>query len=673
MNSSKKETRRYLKWLLPTNEDKIDEWELAASFTMSASDKELVLTSHGAHNRLGLALQVCWLRHLGWQLNSFDKTPKQVTEFVAGQLNLQAAALVPYHRLDRTQFREHARRARRHLGWVKCGTKSRQALKAHLQDIALQHSQTAGLRKAGITWLAQKKVCRPSARQFSRLVSGVRKEATDEVITRISRKLSPSLRLELDKFVAMPKPGYPSELQVFLAPPPVASSKRLKTLLDRINRLREIGIEDLDWSNINANRARGLANMARRLRPRDLRTDRSASDRGYAIIACGLSDALMRMNDDAIEMHDQLMLRLRSRANEARDAALLSKRDIILRLIGLLHTILVILLHPKRLLKAIGGAIFRIFRKGFLRTMLAECKTILEPARENGLTYLRAQWPRLRRFGPRFLATMKFEHTAAGAGTFSAIEFLREVDDGQRIFVDPPTGWMPRKMRKTFAQSGAPIDRGIWEILLHERIAHDLRAGDLWVRHSREYLPLSFDLNVPEAEKSRFLKAFPHMVSADAFLTFLREGYVKVMAEAEKVLPKPAADDTEPKLPIVDMTTDEDAPDTKHLRSQLFGQFPRRQLPQVLRQVLAWVDFLEPLRDAMEDDLRTPDLVDRLLFIMVGEGCNIGLDNMATATDRYSYNQLAHIASRCLQPELLKRDRQRDQPTSKDVADTAVG
>ena len=103
------------------------------------------------------------------------------------------------------------------------------------------------------------------------------------------------------------------------------------------------------------------------------------------------------------------------------------------------------------------------------------------------------------------------------------------------------------------------------------------------------------------------------------------------------------------------MTLDPEPPEVGPIRRKLFGLVPLRQLPQVLRQVLRWVNFLEPFRERVEADLRIDDLYDRLLFVLVGEGCNIGLETMAAATNRYSYNQLAHIASRCLHPEVIKK------------------
>ena len=169
----------------------------------------------------------------------------------------------------------------------------------------------------------------------------------------------------------------------------------------------------------------------------------------------------------------------------------------------------------------------------------------------------------------------------------------------QQPFMNPPLAWLSKKMSDLVRKADGSLDRAIWEILLHERIVRDLRAGDLWVKHSREYLPLELDLVVPAAEKARFLKAFPHMASAETFLAFLHEAYLKIMAEADKTLLKPDAADTDPALPIVDMTLDPEPPETGPLRRKLFGLMPLRQLPQVLRQVLRWVDFLEPFREVV--------------------------------------------------------------------------
>ena len=333
-------------------------------------------------------MQICWLRHLGWQPNSFRKVSISVTRFIAKQLRVKAQeSIARYHGVKPQQFRLHAQKAREHLGWVRCGDDERKQLLDHLHPIAQQHDIQAALMTAAITWLFESKICRPKVSELTRLVRHVRATATDEIIQRINQKLSPSLKLALEKFVETPEAGLPSELQKHLSAPPTASAPELVVLMKRITELRRIGIESLDWSDVNANRLRSFANAAVRLRPRDFRMSRSDPDRAHAIIASALGDALLRLNDDGIEMHEQLMLNLRSRAKAARDADLLANQGIIMRLIGLLHHILLLILQPRRLLKAIGGAIFRVFKKGFLKQALAECAALLEPAAHDGLFY----------------------------------------------------------------------------------------------------------------------------------------------------------------------------------------------------------------------------------------------------------------------------------------------
>jgi TnpA family transposase len=94
---------------------------------------------------------------------------------------------------------------------------------------------------------------------------------------------------------------------------------------------------------------------------------------------------------------------------------------------------------------------------------------------------------------------------------------------------------------------------------------------------------------------------------------------------------------------------------TDQSRQRLDSVIPRRKLTQILREVLHWVDFLAPLRDAAGDNIRIDDLDERLLAVIMAEGCNIGLANMAEATPGLTYIQLAHVAGRCLDDNALEK------------------
>lgn len=68
-----------------------------------------------------------------------------------------------------------------------------------------------------------------------------------------------------------------------------------------------------------------------------------------------------------------------------------------------------------------------------------------------------------------------------------------------------------------------------------------------------------------------------------------------------------------------------------------------------------WTDFLEPLKAAFSDEPRVDNLDERLLAVVMAEGCNIGLANMADSTPGIHYMHLARVANRCLMPEHLER------------------
>ena len=109
----------------------IDEFELARSFTLSDRDLGLIWQSRGAHNRLGIAMQICWLRHFGWQPSNFRKAPRSVTRFIASQLRVKAQESIErYHSIKRQQFWIYAQKAREHLGWIRRGDAERRQLSA---------------------------------------------------------------------------------------------------------------------------------------------------------------------------------------------------------------------------------------------------------------------------------------------------------------------------------------------------------------------------------------------------------------------------------------------------------------------------------------------------------------------------------------------------------------
>ena len=68
--------------------------DLIRAFTLTGADRDLVAIRRGAANRLGLALQLCALRYLGFVPRNLSAAPRSAACFVADQLSLQTGHLL---------------------------------------------------------------------------------------------------------------------------------------------------------------------------------------------------------------------------------------------------------------------------------------------------------------------------------------------------------------------------------------------------------------------------------------------------------------------------------------------------------------------------------------------------------------------------------------------------
>ena len=93
----------------------VDEESLIRYCTLDRADLDLILAKRTAHNRLGLAIQLCYLRHVGRALEYGEAPAVPLVDFVASQIGVNPDALVAYGKRE-TNRREHAAEAQRFLG-----------------------------------------------------------------------------------------------------------------------------------------------------------------------------------------------------------------------------------------------------------------------------------------------------------------------------------------------------------------------------------------------------------------------------------------------------------------------------------------------------------------------------------------------------------------------------
>ena len=153
--------------------------DLIRAFTLTGADRDLVVIRRGAANRLGLALQLCALRYLGFVPRNLSAAPRSAACFVADQLEVSPDEIQSYARREQTR-RQHFTEVREHLGFSMLRSRDLEELEAWLVERVLEHDAPKVLFRLARERLRTERLVFPAPDRIVRLVSSARGRAQGE-------------------------------------------------------------------------------------------------------------------------------------------------------------------------------------------------------------------------------------------------------------------------------------------------------------------------------------------------------------------------------------------------------------------------------------------------------------------------------------------------------------
>jgi TnpA family transposase len=122
-----------------------DEETLIRHYTLGSAELDFIQTKIAPHNQLGLAIQLCLMRHPGRAWRHGEILPASFVSFVAEQVAVPSNALADYVQRDTTR-REHASEAQRHLGLHPADHQDRRAALMRAASISTSITSTPAAR-----------------------------------------------------------------------------------------------------------------------------------------------------------------------------------------------------------------------------------------------------------------------------------------------------------------------------------------------------------------------------------------------------------------------------------------------------------------------------------------------------------------------------------------------
>ena len=328
--------RQYLGWeRFPAN---LTEADVAYFFSFSEDERRTVHRRRRPLNRLGVALQIGFLRLTGAPLNSVEMIPPQVLTHIGAELGIappRLASIRALYRRRRTLF-EHQDAAKQALGLHDLTPHGERALNGFLRREAGDKFLVDELEQAARAWLHDHHYAQLPSRRLRSLASGARRHHDDgllvSAVAAVGMKQTKAWPLELSETMTNGK----TRLEWLRDSPASRKTKGLADHIAKIDFLKRLGAEELDLG-LAAGMLKAQARSMLYRKPATLK--RMRGERKTLEIACFLRLQLLRLTDDGLGMIDyriaDLWRQARTRAEAAVEGELRRHQALVLELASL--------------------------------------------------------------------------------------------------------------------------------------------------------------------------------------------------------------------------------------------------------------------------------------------------------------------------------------------------
>ncbi|MFJ4292899.1 Tn3 family transposase [Cupriavidus sp. NPDC089707] len=618
--------------------------ELIRHYTFNESDLALVRQRRGAANRLGFAVQLCYMRYPGIMLAAGEEPPPPLLAMVAQQLRIAPTHWADYGRRDQTR-REHQAELQAVLRMRPFTMTDYRAAVQSLSELAQQTDKGIILATALIDYLRQQSLLLPGMNVLERICAEAITRATRRIYQILTEPLTEYQRRQLDHLLQRRPDGRLTWLAWLRLPPGKASSRQMLQHINRLKMLRAVGLPDGIERLVHQNRLLKLAREGGQMTPHDLA--KFEAQRRHATLTAIVVEACATVTDEIVDLHDRILGRLFNLAKKKhREEFHLSGKSINDK-IRQYSKIGRALLEAKER----GGdpfeAIETVMSWHVFTKSVTEAEQLAQPEAFDFLHLIGDHFSTLRRYVPEFLEVLKLRAAPAAKDVLAAIDTIRQmnVNDARKVPADAPTSFI-KKRWEPLVRAKNGIDRRYYELCALSELRNRLRSGDIWVQGSRQFK--DFDEYLLPAEKflalqqSRLLP-LPVATDCDRYLSERRRllelklATVNRLATANK-LPDAIITQSGLKISPLDAAVPMEA---QTLIDQTALMLPRVKITELLMEVDAWTGFTRHFTHLKTGEPAADKTL--LLTTVLADAINLGLTKMAESCPGTTYAKLSWL------------------------------
>jgi TnpA family transposase len=623
-----------------------DESELIRLATLARSDLTYIRQHRGDHNRLGLAVQVVYLRHPSRVLPPNEAPFPPLLGIVAAQLKVTPAVWSQYARRDETR-REHLQELLERFELRQFDRSDYRAMIDWLSPLALQTTQGMVLAHAVANELRTRHILLPTVAMIEKMFAIALTRAERETFRRLTAGLTEAHRTALDAVLLVRSGGSSSSLSWFRQPPGAPSANAVLSHLARLRAVRALDLPADLGRDVHQNRLLRLAREGAQTAVFQLQEYDPL--RRYATLVAILLDTTATLTDETLDLHDRLIGTFFSKVRSKYDLEFAADGRAPNDKVRLYAKIGSALISAKEAKTDPFAAIEKIIPWQEFTASVSQAEKLSRDEAFDPLTLLTDYFSTLRKYAPSFLEAFQFRGPPVAQSLLDAIDLLRTMNQSgaRKIPATAPLGFVPPRWARSVG-SGEEIDRRFYEFCALSELKNRLRAGDLHVVGSRQFRDFE-DYLMPTA-------TFASMRGADRLgveVPTTVDGYLserlKLLKEALEDTNRLAGADGLPDVRINDKglkispLEDDTPPEAKLLKSQTYGLLPHVKITDLLLEVDRWTNFTRHFTHLKSAEPAADPAL--LLTAILADAFNLGLEKMAEACPGTSLSKLAWLVA----------------------------
>ena len=618
-------------------------------FTFSEDDKAVIGQKRRPQNRLGFAVQLCYLRYPGRPWESAEVPPERVLDYIAEQVGVAATELENYSRSRDTTRREHLQEIMNRGEFRPFDAAAQREMASLLLPTALSTDSGMRLIEALVQEMRAHRIILPALSTLESLVHEVRSRAQREVMHHLTDALSPEQKAGLDRLLLPDEKFSPHQMRITWLRQSGGKSNAVTILrfLQRIEVLRGLGIPQEAERLVHQNRLQSFAREAARLTPQFL--SRTTPLRRYALLVAFTLETLAKLTDQTLLMHDRMIQQMMRRGEEAQNETVTRNGRAIHEKMRLLARVGKALVTARDEKSDPFAAIEAVVSWDTFVQSVAQAEQLAKRESFDYLEHIEPHYRTIHRYAPQMLQGFVFDGGGSVKPLLSALEILRRLsaDEIRKVPEDAPRSFVKERWHEyVFTEKG--IERRYYELCALTALRDGLRSGDVFVAGSRQYRDFDEYLLSPTAAKEA-VAALPVEEDADTYLSRRRNEMQKalervngrmVRGELEGVRIEKGRLIVSPLPSGVPPEAEEHTERAYELLPALSGSRLIR-ITDLLVEVDRWTGFLSYFT-ALKGGTPPKDK-EALLAAILAEATNLGPVKIAEATPGMTYGRIAQV------------------------------